>query len=218
MPSNRHLKKRRKCVYYCYKWPPRATSMVYPTWFWWHLDVSNTMLVGFWCIRHFLTPLFALRHFFHEIYRIVVHACNRKHNSQYSHEAFLIKSRTHIGRVSIDRSVVVIFSTVKVLTKIWIPLRTYKTKWRVDFIWMLLSDKVRSYKTGGEHLIIFWTQEDDTYTFDVVVRQSSVVLLIYVGTSLCIHTNSSLRFLCLAISSVRVGNPSIRFVLDCFLI
>ena len=31
-------------------------------------------------------------------------------------------------------------------------------------------------QTGGELLIIFWTQEDDTYTFDVVVRQSSVVL------------------------------------------
>ena len=31
-------------------------------------------------------------------------------------------------------------------------------------------------QTGGELLIIFWTQEDDTFTFDVVVRQSSVVL------------------------------------------
>ena len=64
MPPKLDLKKRRKYVYYCCRWPPWATSMVYPTWFWWHLDVSNTMLVGFWCIRHFLTPLFALRQLF----------------------------------------------------------------------------------------------------------------------------------------------------------
>ena len=92
MPSNRHLKKRRKCVYYCYKWPPRATSMVYPTWFWWHLDVSNTMLVGFWCIRHFLTPLFALRQLFSWNFWNCAPRLHRKHYSQYSHKAFLIKN------------------------------------------------------------------------------------------------------------------------------
>ena len=52
------------------------------------------MLVGFWCIRHFWLHFSLSGNFFHEIDRIVVHACNRKHNSQYSHEAFLIKNLT----------------------------------------------------------------------------------------------------------------------------
>ena len=44
MPPKLDLKNRRKYVYYCYRWPPWATSMVYPTSFWWHLNVSNTIL------------------------------------------------------------------------------------------------------------------------------------------------------------------------------
>ena len=52
--------------------------LMFPTPCWWDFDVSDI----FWL--HFSLS----GNFFHEIDRIVVHACNRKHNSQYSHEAF----------------------------------------------------------------------------------------------------------------------------------
>ena len=64
MPPKLDLKKRRKYVYYCYRWPPWATSMVYPTSFWWHLDVSNTISVVFWCLDIILAPFFTFRQFF----------------------------------------------------------------------------------------------------------------------------------------------------------
>ena len=58
MPPKLDLKKRQKYMYYCYRRPPWATSMVYPTSFWWHLDVSNTILVVSWCIRHYFGSMF----------------------------------------------------------------------------------------------------------------------------------------------------------------
>ena len=76
MPPKLDLKKRRKYVYYCYRCPPCPTSMVYPTSFWWHLNVSNTILVVFWCIPHYFGSIFHFPAiFFHEISENVLPAC-----------------------------------------------------------------------------------------------------------------------------------------------
>ena len=44
MPPKLDLKKRRNYVYYCYKWPAWATSTMYPSAFWCHLNISDTFL------------------------------------------------------------------------------------------------------------------------------------------------------------------------------
>ena len=49
-PPKLNLKKPRIRVYYCYRWPPWATLLIYPTSFWWHLDVPNTILTTCWRI------------------------------------------------------------------------------------------------------------------------------------------------------------------------
>ena len=48
MPPKLDLTNPCKYVYYCYRWLPWATSMVYPTSYWWHLDVPITILPIFW--------------------------------------------------------------------------------------------------------------------------------------------------------------------------
>ena len=50
MPPKLNLKKPRIRVYYCYRWPPWTTLLIYPTSFWWHLDVPNPILTTCWRI------------------------------------------------------------------------------------------------------------------------------------------------------------------------
>ena len=68
MSPKLNLEKRRIRVYYCCRWLPWPTLMIYPTSFWRHLHVSNPILVVFWCIRHNFGSIF---HFpvslFHEL-------------------------------------------------------------------------------------------------------------------------------------------------------
>ena len=66
MPPKLDLKKRCKYVHFCYRWLPWTTWTMYPTSFWWHLHVCDTMLVTFWRIRHDFNRIFyILALFFH---------------------------------------------------------------------------------------------------------------------------------------------------------
>ena len=58
MPPKLDCKKPRKYVYYCYRWLPWTTLMLYPTPFWCHLDAYDLMLAIFWCIRHDFASIF----------------------------------------------------------------------------------------------------------------------------------------------------------------
>ena len=58
MPPKLDFKNPRKYVYYCYRWLPWTTWPMYPTSFWWHLHVCDTMLVTFWRIRHGFNRIF----------------------------------------------------------------------------------------------------------------------------------------------------------------
>ena len=58
MPPKLNLKKPRTRVYYCYRWLAWTTWTMYPTSFWWHLHVCDTMLVTFWRIRHDFNRIF----------------------------------------------------------------------------------------------------------------------------------------------------------------
>ena len=128
MPPKLEVKNPRKYVYYCYRWLPWTTWTMYPTSFWWHLHVCDTMLVTFWRIRHdfnrifYMLATFVLLFFWKCAPRL-----HRKHNSRWRHKAFLIKNLTFSTSELpvLDKS----SALLGYFGLLWPSKKTYKNMW-----------------------------------------------------------------------------------------
>ena len=95
------LKNPRKYVYYLYRWLPWTTWTMYPTSFWWHLHVCDTMLMTCWRIRHDFNSIFYIwASFFPLFYENVLPA---KAGSTFSKADFcqhLVQSKISIPKMA----------------------------------------------------------------------------------------------------------------------